>query len=131
MYNVRQGFVDEPIHCQFVLGTLGGNAAYSIELMHFYNELVHLFGKNNFIWSTIGMGFPGMNRLAALALSMGGYVRLGMEENIYSRHRKHAKSNVEFVEDICKLADILGREIANPQEARQILGLKGLEKVNF
>jgi len=66
-----------------------------------------------------------------MAIMMGGHVRVGMEDNIYIRAGKNAKSNVDFVEDVCKLADILGRDIATPKEARQILGLKGPDKVNF
>jgi len=128
---VHQGLIDKPIHCQFVLGTLGGTGAYPIELMHFYNELVHMYGKDNFTWSTIGVGYPGMNRMAAMAIMMGGHVRVGMEDNIYIRGRKHAKSNVDFVKDIRALADILGREIATPQDARLILRLKGADKTNF
>jgi len=62
---------------------------------------------------------------------MGGHVRVGLEDNIYIRHRELAKSNAELVEDICKIAELFEREIATPDDARQMLNLKGIDKVKF
>jgi len=62
---------------------------------------------------------------------MMGHIRVGMEDNIYVRKGRLAKSNAEMVEDIKTIAEIFGRELATPDEAREILGLKGHEKVNY
>ena len=68
---------------------------------------------------------------ASVAITMGGHVRVGMEDNIFARRRELAKSNAELVEKAVRLADELGREIASSNEAREMLNLKGLSKVNF
>jgi 3-keto-5-aminohexanoate cleavage enzyme len=62
---------------------------------------------------------------------MGGHVRVGLEDNIYVRKGVLAKSNAELVEKVVRIARELDREIATPDEARQILGLKGKDKVNY
>jgi uncharacterized protein (DUF849 family) len=62
---------------------------------------------------------------------MGGNVRVGLEDNLYVEKGRMAKSNAEQVEKIARIARELGIEPASPDEARQVLGLKGLEQVNF
>jgi 3-keto-5-aminohexanoate cleavage enzyme len=62
---------------------------------------------------------------------MGGHVRVGFEDNIYVRKGVLAKSNAELVEKVVRIAHELEREIATPDEARAILGLKGKDKVNY
>jgi len=62
---------------------------------------------------------------------MGGNVRVGLEDNLYVEKGRIAKSNAEQVEKIARIARELGIEPATPDEARKILGLKGLDKVNF
>ena len=62
--------------------------------------------------------------LAAAAIINGGHVRVGLEDNIYIEKGKLAQSNGELVQKIVRLAKELGREIATPKEAREILGLK-------
>jgi 3-keto-5-aminohexanoate cleavage enzyme len=62
---------------------------------------------------------------------MGGHVRVGLEDNIYVSKGVLAKSNAELVEKAVRIARELDREIATPDEAREILGLKGRDKVNF
>jgi len=64
-------------------------------------------------------------------MAMGGHVRVGMEDNIYVKHNVLTKSNAELAEKIVKIADLFEREIATPDDARQILGLKGGDKVKF
>jgi len=58
-------------------------------------------------------------------------VRVGLEDNLYIRHRELAKSNAELVEKIRKIAELFEREIATPDDARQMLNLKGIDKVKF
>jgi len=64
-------------------------------------------------------------------MAMGGHVRVGLEDNIFVKHNVLAKSNAELVEKIVKIAELFEREIATPDDARQILGLKGGDKVKF
>jgi len=130
-YLVREKLVDVPFYIQFVLGVLGGTAAYPQELMHLQTEALRIFGSENFSWSTIGVGYPREFQLAALSIAMGGHVRVGFEDNIYLRYGTLAKSNSELVKEVCKIADLFGREIATPEDARKILHLKGVDKVNF
>ena len=62
--------------------------------------------------------------MAAMAITMGGHVRVGFEDNVYIEKGVLAKSNGELVEKVVRLAKELGREVATPDEAREILGLK-------
>jgi len=128
---VREELIDQPIHIQFVLGVLGGTGAYPQELLHLQTEALRMFGSGNFSWSAIGVDYPRNFTMAALSIAMGGNVRVGMEDNIFIRYMKHAKSNAEFVKEVCNIADLFGREIASPDEARKMLNLKGINKVNF
>ena len=64
-------------------------------------------------------------------MTMGGHVRVGMEDNIFVKYKVLAKSNAELVEKVRKIADIFEREIATPDEARKMLGLKGIDKVKY
>jgi uncharacterized protein (DUF849 family) len=128
---LRFGWLKPPLHMQFVLGVLGGTGNTPWELMHFYNEAARLFGTENFTWSVIGLGYPREFHLGAMSAIMGGHIRVGMEDNIYVAHRELAKSNAELVEKMVKIVNELGRDIASPDEARKMLGLKGLDKVNY
>nr|MDO8089043.1 3-keto-5-aminohexanoate cleavage protein [Candidatus Sigynarchaeota archaeon] len=134
---LRFGWLKFPLHMQFVLGILGGTGNTPMEQMHFYNEASRLFGTENFTWSVIGIGYSREFHLGAMAAIMGGHIRVGMEDNIYVRYdpvkkeRILAKSNAELVEKMVRIVNELGRDVASPDEARKMLGLKGLDKVNF
>jgi uncharacterized protein (DUF849 family) len=130
-YLHRQGLIDSPIHLQFVLGVLGGTGAYPQELVHLQTEALRMFGHNNSTWSVIGVGYPRQFQMAALSISMGGHVRVGVEDNIFVRYMKYAKSNAELVVEVVKIAEIFNREVATIDDTREILGLKGIDKVNF
>jgi uncharacterized protein (DUF849 family) len=69
--------------------------------------------------------------MCTMALTMGGNVRVGLEDSLYAGKGTLVKSNVEQVEKIVAIACQLSREPATSNEARQILGLKGLDKVNW
>jgi len=73
-------------------------------------------------WSALGIGQQHLPLMAA-AIALNGHVRVGMEDNIFMSKGVLAKSNVEFVERTKNLAHALGKEIATPDEARQILGV--------
>jgi uncharacterized protein (DUF849 family) len=128
---IRQGLLDQPVHVQFVLGPIGGTEATPYELVHLQTGADRAFGPNNYTWSVVGVGYPRQFELGALSISLGGHVRVGLEDNIFIRRMKLAKSNAELVEEIRKIADIFGREVATVEEARKMLNLKGIDKVNF
>jgi uncharacterized protein (DUF849 family) len=112
------------------MGVLGAIRGTPEDLTYLTTKAQVLFGADNFTWSVIGVGAAEIN-LSTMAIHMGGHVRVGLEDNIYIGKGKLAKSNAELVEKIVALAGMLGREVATPFDARQILGLKGLDKVNF
>ena len=128
---LRTGQLDLPVHIQYVLGVLGGTYSTPYELVHLQTETHRILGPDNYTWSVIGIGYPAEFRLGAVAMTMGGHVRVGLEDNIFIRRRVLAKSNAELVEKIRRIAEDLGREIATSDEARQMLNLKGIDKVKF
>jgi len=128
---LRTGQLDLPVHIQYVLGVLGGTYSTPYELVHLQTETHRILGPDNYTWSVIGIGYPAEFRLGAVAMTMGGHVRVGLEDNIFVKRRVLAKSNTELVEKIRRIAEDLGREIATSDEARQMLNLKGIDKVRF
>jgi len=88
-------------------------------------DLVYLVSKipPGSTWSVAGIGRYELP-LAVHAILMGGHVRVGFEDNIYYKKGELAKSNAQLVERIVRIAKELGREIATPDEARKILGIR-------
>ena len=114
---IRQGLIELPAHFNFVMGVAGGIGAAPRDFTYLMDSLPH---GSSFTVSGIGRAeFP----MAALSIVAGGHVRVGFEDNIYLSKGVLAKSNGELVEKVLRIANELGREIANPTEARQILGL--------
>jgi len=130
-YLVEKKILQKPLQIQFVLGVLGGARAEPGVLYWLKGVADEQFGRNEYTWSTIGAGYPQEFHLGAMSVIMGGNVRVGMEDNLRVERKKYAKSNAEMVEKIVKIIELLDREIATPDDARRILGLKGKEKVNF
>jgi uncharacterized protein (DUF849 family) len=128
---VREGLVKTPLWIQFVMGGLGAIPGTPEALLHMKHTADSLFGSDNFRWSVIGVGYPAEFNLATIAIMMGGHVRVGLEDNVYVAKKTKAKSNAELVEKVVRLAKELDREIATPDEARQMLGLKGKDRVNY
>ena len=127
-FMLQKGYIKKPVYLQFVLGILGGAPASTNNLVFLYNAAREMIG--DFRWSVCAAGrqqFP----MCTVALTMGGNVRVGMEDNLYIDKGVLAKSNAEQVERIVRIARELGLEPATPDEAREILGLKGLDKVNY
>jgi uncharacterized protein (DUF849 family) len=122
-YLAEQGLVDFPLHLQFVLGVLGANAATLDQLVHMRRTAAELFGPERFTWSAAGVGYPGQFHLAAAALTMGGHMRVGLEDNLRVTRDKRADSNAELVEKAMTLAPLLDREPVDAGGARSILGL--------
>ena len=119
---VREGKLREPLHIQFVM--FGGMSCMSPtpQTMIYYVQSI----PETWTWSVCAPGRYEM-QMGALAMMMGGHVRVGMEDNIYLEKGVLAKSNAELVAKIARIAKELGRKIATPDEARQILGLKQKE----
>lgn len=113
-----EGKLDDPLHFQFVLGTPAGAPATPKSFLHF---LEHIPG--NATWSTIGIGKRQID-MAMMALIMGGHIRIGMEDNIYLQQGVLAKTNAELVERAIRVCKEYGRDVATPDEARTILGLR-------
>ncbi len=128
---VRRKVIKFPVWLQFVTGILGGIGANLEEVMHLKQTADRLMGADNYKWSVIGAGYPAEFHLASLSIMMGGHARVGLEDNIFIEKGVLAKSNGELVEKVVRIARELGREIATPDEARAILGLKGRDKVNY
>jgi len=117
------GLVDFPVHIQFVLGVLGANAATLEQLLHMHRTAVSLFG-DRFTWCTAGVGYPAEFHLAAAALTMGGHVRVGLEDNLRVELARRAGSNAELVEKALALAALLDRTPADAAQARELLGIR-------
>ncbi len=130
-YLLRQKLLDPPIWVQFVTGVLGGIGSAIEDVLHMKHTADRLFGPENYKWSLIGAGYPAEFDLVALACIMGGNARVGLEDNIFIGKGVLAKSNAELVEKAVRIARELGREIATPDEARAMLGLKGRENVAY
>jgi len=116
----KKGHIVKPMHFDFVMGVNGGIGGD-------IRDFVFLRGSipSDATYTVAGVGryeFP----LAALAIIDGGNVRVGFEDNVYLSKGVLAKSNGELVAKVVRMAKELGREIANPKEAREILGLKPL-----
>jgi len=134
LYNLKHmekfGIVEPPYWIQFVLGVLGGLAATPEALITMIQTADRLFGEENYRWSVIGVGYPMEFNMAAMGIMLGGHVRVGLEDNIFVS-RGVLATNVDLVEKVKRIAAEFDREIAAPDEARQRLGLKGLQAVNF
>lgn len=107
-----------PLHFDFVLGVPGAMPGGFKELMLLVDSLPALC-----TWSVAGVGSRQLP-LATMAIMMGGHVRVGLEDNLYYKKGELAESNAQLVERIVRLAHELGREIATPAEAREILGIE-------
>ena len=116
---VKEGKLKEPLHIQFVMfDGLSCMSPTPETLLYCVHNI-----PESWTWSVCAPGKYEM-QMAAMAIIMGGHVRVGMEDNIYVEKGVLAKSNAELVEKAVRIAKELGREIATPDEAREILGLK-------
>jgi 3-keto-5-aminohexanoate cleavage enzyme len=114
----KEGLISMPLHFNLVMGINGGIGASLEEVSFLINSL-----PSDATYTLSGVGRHEFN-LAAIAAITGGHVRVGFEDNIYLSKGVKAKSNGELVEKAAKIGRLLGREIAAPDEAREILGLK-------
>lgn len=121
LHNIRplmdMGLLREPLQFSLVMGVLGGIPATTRDLVHQVGSLPP--GSR---WQVIGIGLDQW-RMVAAAITMGGHVRVGLEDNFYLDRHRMARSNGELVEKAARLVGELGGEVASPVEAREILGL--------
>lgn len=126
---VERGLVKAPYFIQTVFGILGGIGTHPDDVMHMKRTADRLFG-DDYRWSVLGAGASQM-KVAAMAASMGGNVRVGLEDSLWIGKGQLAKSNAEQVKKVREILEGLGLEIATSNEAREILQLKGPDKVAF
>lgn len=126
---VDRGLVKPPFFVQSVFGILGGIGPHPEDVAHMKRTADRLFG-DQYHWSVLG---AGRNQLpiAAMAVSMGGNLRVGLEDSIWIGPGQLAKSNAEQVLAARKIIEGLGLDVATPADAREILQLKGADKVAF
>lgn len=124
-----RGLIDAPFLIQGVFGILGGIGADPRNLAHMVTIADGLFGED-YIFSAFAAGRHQMQFCTQSAL-LGGNVRVGLEDSLFIGRGELATSNAEQVTKIRTVIEALGRDIATPQEAREMLGLKGGSEVGF
>lgn len=129
-YFVDIGAVKPPFFIQMIFGIMGGIGADLENLMFMKQTADRLFGAENFQWSVLAAGRHQMSFLTQAAL-MGGHVRVGLEDSLFIERGVLAASNAQQVEKITRILAEMGHEPATPQEAREMLGLKGGDQVSF
>jgi uncharacterized protein (DUF849 family) len=133
LYNLshflERGLVRPPLFVQSVFGILGGIGPHPEDVLHMKRTADRLFG-NQYKWSVLGAG-KNQLAIAAQAAAMGGNVRVGLEDSLWAGKGKLAQSNAEQVRLARRIIEGLGRTVATPDEAREILQLKGGDQVAF
>lgn len=134
LYNLKhmmdRGFVQGVPFIQMIVGTLGGIGPGPENLMFMKETADRLFSPGKYEWSVLAGGRHQMN-MATMAATMGGNVRVGLEDSLYAGPGRMAESNAEQVTMIRGVIEALKGRIATPDEARDVLGLKGGAAVKF
>ena len=134
LYTLRhfadRGVVKPPFFIQSVFGILGGIGPHPEDVIHMRRTADRLLGRENYHWSVLGAGRNQL-QVAAMAAAMGGNVRVGLEDSLWIGPGQLAESNAAQVTKARQIIEGLGLDIASPDEAREILQLKGGDKVNF
>lgn len=133
LYNLafflEKGLVQPPLFVQSVFGILGGIGTDPEDVLHMKRTADRLFG-DDYIWSVLAAG-RHQTRLVTLGAILGSNVRVGLEDSIYLSRGVLAESNAQQVEKISRILRELSLEIATPDEARQMLGLKGRDRTEI
>ncbi|HEX7540118.1 MAG TPA: 3-keto-5-aminohexanoate cleavage protein, partial [Syntrophales bacterium] len=125
---IERGHVRRPVYLQFVMGVLGGITPSPENLLFLHDYAKRLIGDFEFSVCVAGRAqFP----ICTQSVILGGHCRVGLEDNLYLDKGQLAKNSAEQVAKMVRIIQELGAEPATPDEARQILGLKGLANVNF
>jgi len=134
LYNLAHfldsGAIKRPFFIQMIFGILGGIGPDLENLMFMKETADRLFGRDDYKWSVLAAGRHQMPFLTQAAL-LGGHVRVGLEDSLFIERGKLAASNAEQVRKIVRILAEMGHEPATPTEAREILGLKGHDRVEF
>ena len=118
-----------PLLIQSVFGLRGGIGGHVEDLMHMRRTADRLFGKD-YVWSVLGAG-RNQIPLATVSASIGGHVRVGLEDSLWDGPGQLAKTNAAQVQRMRTIIEALSLQVATPAEARQMLGLKGRDAVAF
>ncbi|MFJ1254306.1 3-keto-5-aminohexanoate cleavage protein [Cupriavidus sp. CuC1] len=124
-----RGLVKAPVFVQSVFGILGGIGGDPEDLMHMHRTANRLFG-DQYRWSILGAG-RNQIPLATIGAAMGANVRVGLEDSLWIGPGRLAASSAEQVLRIRSVLEALNIDVATPDEAREILGLKGAANVAF
>lgn len=116
----KLGLVEPPFHFDFVLGVPGALPASPKNLLYLTESI-----PTDATWSVAGVGRWQLP-LAALAITLGGHVRVGFEDNIFYRKGELAHSNAQLVARVARIAQELNRPLATPAQARKLLGIPRL-----
>jgi uncharacterized protein (DUF849 family) len=126
---VDRGLAKPPFFVQSVFGLLGGIGPHPEDLMHMRRTADRLFGSD-YVWSILGAGRHQIP-LATLGVAQGSNVRVGLEDSLWIEAGKLAESSAAQVVKIRQVIEGLSLDIATPDEARTMLGLKGADNTNF
>jgi uncharacterized protein (DUF849 family) len=133
LYNLahflERGLVKPPLFVQTVFGILGGIGPHPEDVLHMKRTADRLFGTS-YRWSVLGAGRNQMP-IASMAAAMGGNVRVGLEDSLWDGPGTLAPSNAAQVKRARMILEGLSLDVATPAEAREILELKGGDKVAF
>ena len=133
LYNLAhfadRGLVKAPFFVQSVFGLLGGIGGHAEDVLHMKRTADRLFG-DDYRWSVLGAG-ANQFRIATQAATLGGNVRVGLEDSLWAGKGELASSNAMQVRKVRRIIETLGLQVATPDEARAILGLKGGDQVAF
>jgi len=126
---VDRGLIQPPLFVQSVFGILGGIGGHPEDVMQMKRTADRLFG-DQYRWSVLGAGRNQM-QIAAMAAAMGGNVRVGLEDSLWIGPGRLAESNAQQVRLARQIIEGLGLGLASSDEAREILALKGGDRVDF
>jgi uncharacterized protein (DUF849 family) len=126
---LERGLIKPPLFIQSVFGIRGGIGPHPEDVMHMKRTADRLFG-DAYHWSVLGAGRNQMF-IAAMSAVMGGNVRVGLEDSLWLGRGQLAKTNAEQVGKAKRILEELGLSVATPNEARQMLKLKGGRNVAF
>lgn len=133
LYNLAhfadRGLVKAPFFVQSVFGLLGGIGSHPEDVLHMKRTADRLFGAD-YRWSVLGAG-ASQFRIAAQAAALGGNVRVGLEDSLWAGPGELAMSNAVQVKKVRQIIEGLGLTVASADEAREILSLKGGDRVAF
>jgi len=134
LYNLAhfldRGLIRPGFFVQMIFGILGGIGPDLDNLVFMKQTADRLFGRDTFQWSVLAAGRHQMPFLTQAAL-MGGHVRVGLEDSLFIERGKLAVSNAEQVEKIVRILREMGHEPASPADAREMLALKGGDRVAY